>query len=66
MILKTPEEIERIRESALIVSQTLGMLASEIKPGVTTIALDRMAETFIRDHDGVPGFLGLYDFLFYL
>lgn len=62
MILKTPEEIEHIRESALIVSQTLGMLASEIKPGVTTIALDRMAETFIRDHDGVPGFLGLYDF----
>ncbi|MDO6603156.1 type I methionyl aminopeptidase [Arenibacter palladensis] len=60
--IKTLEEIELMRESALIVSKTLGMLASEVKPGVTTLQLDSMAETFIRDHGGVPGFLGLYDF----
>ncbi|SMG36818.1 type I methionyl aminopeptidase [Arenibacter troitsensis] len=60
--IKTLEEIELMRESALIVSKTLGMLASEVKPGVTTLKLDSMAETFIRDHGGVPGFLGLYDF----
>ena len=60
--IKTLEEIELMRESALIVSKTLGMLASEVKPGATTLELDRLAETFIRDHGGVPGFLGLYDF----
>lgn len=60
--IKTLEEIELMRESALIVSKTLGMLASEVKPGVTTLQLDKLAETFIRDHGGVPGFLGLYDF----
>lgn len=62
IITKTKEEIELIRESALIVSKTLGMLAPEIKPGVTTLQLDKMAEEFIRDHGAEPGFLGLYDF----
>ena len=60
--LKTAEEIELIRESALIVSKTLGMLATEVQPGVTTLHLDALAETFIRDHGAEPGFLGLYDF----
>ena len=62
IILKNKEEIELIRESALIVSKTLGMLASEIKPGVSTLDLDTKAEQFIRDHGAEPGFLGLYDF----
>ncbi len=62
IITKTREEIELMRESALIVSKTLGMLASEVKPGVTTLHLDKLAEEFIRDHGAVPGFLGLYDF----
>jgi methionyl aminopeptidase len=60
--IKTAEEIELMRESALIVSKTLGMLAKEVKPGVSTLALDALAETFIRDHGAIPGFLGLYDF----
>ena len=62
IITKTLEEIELMRQSALIVSKTLGMLAKEVKPGVTTLHLDRLAETFIRDHGAVPAFLGLYDF----
>lgn len=62
MIVKTTEEIEYIRESAQIVSKTLGMLAAEIKPGVTSLKLDTLAESFIRDHGAEPGFLGLYDF----
>ena len=62
IVLKTLEEIELMRESALIVSRTLGMLASEIKPGVSTLKLDGLAETFLRDHKAEPGFLGLYDF----
>ncbi len=60
--LKSPEEIELLREAALIVSKTLGMLAAEIKPGISTLALDKMAEEFIRDHGAEPGFLGMYDF----
>jgi methionyl aminopeptidase len=62
MILKTAEEIEFMRESAQIVSKTLGMLAAEIRPGVSSLHLDQLAETFIRDHGAEPGFLGLYDF----
>lgn len=58
VILKTREEIEIMREAALSVSKTLGMLASEIKPGVTTAYLDKLAEEFIRDNGGVPTFKG--------
>jgi len=58
---KSLEEIEIMRESAMLVSETLGMLASEVKPGVTPLYLDALAEQYIRDHDAVPGFLGLYD-----
>jgi len=60
--IKTREEIELMRESALIVSKTLGEIAKAIKPGVTTLQLDKIAEEYIRDHGAIPGFLGLYDF----
>ena len=59
---KTREEIEIMRESAQLVSKTLGMLAPHIVPGAITLKLDRMAEEFIRDHGGEPGFLGMYGF----
>ena len=62
IIAKTKEEIELMREAALVVSKTLGMLATEVKPGVTTLYLDRLAEDFIREQGAIPGFLGLYDF----
>jgi len=62
IIPKSKEEIELMREAALVVSKTLGMLASEVKPGVTTLYLDKLAEEFIREQGAVPGFLGLYDF----
>lgn len=61
IIVKTKEEIELMRHSALIVSKTLGMLAKEVKEGVTTNHLDTLAEEFIRDHGALPGFKGLYD-----
>ncbi|KUF38669.1 type I methionyl aminopeptidase [Myroides marinus] len=60
IIPKTLEEIELMRQSALLVSKTLGMIATELKPGVTTLELDAKAEEFIRDHGAVPGFKGLY------
>ena len=62
IIAKNLEEIELMREAALVVSRTLGMLASEVKPGVTTLYLDKLAEDFIREQGAIPGFLGLYDF----
>ena len=60
--IKTREQIEIMRESALVVSRTLGMLAKEIKEGVTTLYLDKLAEEFIREQGAIPGFLGLYNF----
>ncbi len=62
IIVKSKEEIELMRESALIVSKTLGEVAKALKPGVTTLQLDKIAEECIRDLDAIPGFLGLYDF----
>ena len=48
--LKTHEEIELLRENNLLVSATLAELAKHIKPGVTTLELDKIAEDFIRSH----------------
>jgi len=55
--LKTREEIELLRLSNLLVSKTEAMLVEFLKPGVTTLLLDKKAEEFIRDNGGVPGFL---------
>lgn len=59
---KSSEEIELIRQSALLVSKTLGLMAEHIEPGITPLELDKLAEEFIRDNGGAPGFLGLYDY----
>jgi methionyl aminopeptidase len=58
LIYKTEEEIEIIRRNNLLVSKTLAEVAKLIKPGVTTLQLDKRAEEFIRDNGAVPGFLG--------
>jgi len=54
---KSLEEIELIRESSLLVSKTLAEVAKIIKPGVTTLSLDKMAYEFIKDHGAIPAFL---------
>jgi methionyl aminopeptidase len=59
---KTLEEIELMRAAAQVVSRTLGIVAAEIKPGVTPLHLDKLAETYIRDQGAEPAFLGLYGF----
>ena len=56
--LKTDEEIELMREANQLVGKTLGELAKHIAPGVSTLQLDQIAETFIRDHGATPAFLG--------
>lgn len=56
--IKTDEEVEIQRQSSLLVGKTLAEVAKIIKPGVTTIELDKVAETFIRDNGAKPGFKG--------
>lgn len=56
--LKSESEIEKMRESAQIVSRTLGQVAKQIEPGVTTGKLDRVAEEFIKKNNGRPAFKG--------
>ena len=55
---KTEEEIDLIRESSLLVAKTHAEIAGLIKPGITTLALDKIAEEFIRDNGGIPAFKG--------
>ncbi len=58
IILKSDEEIEFMREANRLVGMTLGELSKHIRPGITTLELDRIAEKFIRDHGAIPTFLG--------
>lgn len=60
--IKTEEEIELLRESSLLVGKTLAEVAKMIRPGLKTIELDKLAETFIRDHGAKPGFKGYNGF----
>ena len=56
--LKTDEEIELMRESNRLVGMTHGELSKHIRPGITTLQLDKIADEFIRDHGAVPSFFG--------
>ncbi|MEA3447653.1 MAG: type I methionyl aminopeptidase [Bacteroidota bacterium] len=60
--LKTEEEIERMRESNRIVSMTHAEIARVIKPGISTISIDKLSDEFIRDMGAVPGFLNYSGF----
>ena len=55
---KTEEEIELVRKSSLLVAKTHAEIAGLIKPGITTLALDKIAEEFVRDNGGTPAFKG--------
>ena len=63
---KTEEDIEKIRESAEILSRAHGLVASLVKPGIKTKELDKKAEEFIRDHGGTPSFKGYNGFAYSL
>ena len=58
IFLKTEDEIELMRRANRLVGRTLAELAKHIKPGVTTLQLDKVAGEFIRDHGATPTFLG--------
>jgi methionyl aminopeptidase len=57
MICKTNGEVELMRQSALLVSKTLSEVAKLLKPGITTLSIDKMIGSFILDHQAVPSFL---------
>jgi methionyl aminopeptidase len=58
LYLKTDEEIGLLKESNMLVSRTLAELATLIKPGITTLYLDKIAEAYIRDNGATPAFKG--------
>jgi len=61
--IKSPREIETMATAGRIVAGTLALVERHVRPGISTDALDRLAEEFIRSHPGArPSFKGLYDF----
>lgn len=64
--IRKNDEIELIRKSALTVTATLTEVAKFLKPGITTLSIDKMAEQFIRDNGGVPSFKGYNGYPFSL
>lgn len=62
LFYKTKEEIELIRVSSLLVGKALAEVAKVIKPGVTTLSLDKVAEEFIKDNHAIPAFKGYSGF----
>jgi methionyl aminopeptidase len=58
LYLKTDEEVGLLKESNMLVSRTLAEIASIIRPGITTLYLDKIAESFILDNGATPAFKG--------
>ena len=58
LYLKTDEEVGLLRKSNMLVSRTLAEIATVIRPGITTLYLDKIAEAFIRDNGAIPAFKG--------
>lgn len=62
IILKTPEEVELMAMASKLVAEAQQVIVKEVKPGVTTLQLDKLAEAYIRDGGGVPAFKGYRNF----
>jgi len=62
VFVKTEEEIELIRKSSLLVAKAHAEVARIIKPGITSLQLDAIAEEFILDNGGIPAFKGYNGF----
>ncbi len=62
IIYKTLEEVELIRKNCLLVNNTIAEVAKKIKPGVSTMYLNELAEQYIRDHDSIPSFKNYHGF----
>lgn len=64
IIYKTDEQIELMRKSALLVSKTLTEVAKILRPGITSLELDKMIGQYIADHKAIPSFLNYNGFPF--
>ena len=64
MICKTEVEVAMMRQSALLVSKTLTEVAKILKPGVTTLSIDKMIGEFVKDHHAIPSFLNYHGYPF--
>ena len=58
VILKSPGEIEAMKAAGQLSAEVLRKIGELVKPGVTTLELDEFAETYIREHGGIPAFKG--------
>src|SRR5438045_8528569 len=61
---KTEPEIELMRQSALLVSETLSEVAKLLRPGISTISIDQFIGNFLKDHDAIPSFLDYHGYPF--
>lgn len=64
VLYKSNEQVEMMRQSALLVSKTLTEVAGMLKPGITSLSLDKMIGEFIQDHQAVPSFLNYHGYPF--
>ncbi|HEX6517121.1 MAG TPA: type I methionyl aminopeptidase [Nocardioidaceae bacterium] len=60
--IKTPEQVEKMRAAGLVVGETLELLRTSVRAGMTTLELDRIAEDHIRSKGAVPSFKGYHGF----
>lgn len=58
ILIKSKKEIDYIRESCKILAETLQLLKSNVKAGITTLELDKIAEDYIRSNNALPAFKG--------
>ncbi|MEK7205779.1 MAG: type I methionyl aminopeptidase, partial [candidate division NC10 bacterium] len=66
IVLKAPWELELLRRSNRLVAETLAALAERVKPGVTTLELDRFAESYLVGRGAKPAFKGYRNYPFTL
>ena len=64
VLYKSNEQVEMMRQSALLVSKTLTEVASILKPGITSLSLDKMIGEFIQDNQAIPSFLNYHGYPF--
>ncbi|MGC8750687.1 type I methionyl aminopeptidase [Hydrotalea sp.] len=62
MYVKTEQEIEYMKQAALLVSKTLAEVAAFLKPGVTTMQIDKLCFEFVKDHQAIPSFLNYHGY----